>query len=199
MPLSRNAFQLPRTAVVELELRARDQIPDRPRNEDLSPARRCGYTRADVNGEARYLSVGDFALASVEARTKLEPVFSGSGEDGPRALDRPRGTVERREETVAGRVDLLAAETGELSPDGSTVLREQLAPAAISQPGSLLGRADDVGEEHSGEHPIGHMRRLRRAEKALDLDNDLGARVGGDVEAGNGYELCVRQAARERL
>src|SRR4029453_14193704 len=32
---------------------------------------------------------------------------------------------------------------------------QQLSPATIPQPRGLLSRADDVGEKHGGQHPLG--------------------------------------------
>ena len=69
------------------------------------------------------------------------------------------GPVEGREEPVAGRVDLAAAEAGELAPDD---LRraDRAGPATGVSPSSAArgGRADDVGEQHGREHAV----RIRR-------------------------------------
>jgi hypothetical protein len=49
VPVTRNAFQLMLSTVLELQARARDEIPDCARHEHLSGRRLIGDPRADVN------------------------------------------------------------------------------------------------------------------------------------------------------
>jgi hypothetical protein len=51
------------------------------------------------------------------------------GYDGTGAADSARGPVERGEEAVAGRIDLVAAETVELLPDRLVMALQQFAQA----------------------------------------------------------------------
>ena len=58
---------------------------------------------------------------------------------------------------------------GERTPDGRVVVREKLAPATVAQPGGGLRRADDVGEENRGEHPVDVAGLAAADEELLDL------------------------------
>jgi hypothetical protein len=71
------------------------------------------------------------------------------------AADAARGTVEEREETVASGAELTTAKVLEISPDDAVAAVEHIAPAAIAKGCSLLGRADDIGEENRGEPRVG--------------------------------------------
>jgi hypothetical protein len=62
--------------------------------------------------------------------------------------------IERREEPVAGRVELAAAEAAELAADGRVMPLEQRTPARVAQQGCDPGRADDVGEEDRCEDAL---------------------------------------------
>ena len=88
------------------------------------------------------------------ARISMPSARTASRIDGAHA-DGARRPVERREEPVAGRVDLAAAEALELAPDERVVPLEQVAPAPVAELRRPLGRADDVGEEHRREHAVG--------------------------------------------
>ena len=86
-----------------------------------------------------------------------------------------RRPVERREEAVAGGVDLVAAERARAR--GATrrgAARAARASARSPSSPRALGRADDVGEEHGREHAVGLARpRPHAGEELLDLVDDL--------------------------
>ena len=93
------------------------------------------------------------------------------------AADRSLRAVERREEAVAGGVDLAAAKTGQLRPHDGVVRVEQRAPVAVTDLGRHPRRADDVGEQHRGEHAIvGHLR-LVAGEELGDLLERISPRL----------------------
>jgi hypothetical protein len=48
----------------------------------------------------------------------------------------------------------MAAKAHEVAPDRGVMIVEKIAPTAVAERGSLLGRADDIGKEHRGEHPV---------------------------------------------
>jgi len=53
------------------------------------------------------------------------------------------------------------------------VALDEVAPACVSQLGHLLRRADDVGEEDGGEHPVKvSLLCTYTGEEALDLPDD---------------------------
>src|SRR5262245_27293900 len=78
--------------------------------------------------------------------------------DGGSAANRVGGVVEAGgEEAVTGCIDRLAAEAGELAPDGSVVLREGARPLSAVLDRSC-GRRDEVGDENGRRHaPNAHL------------------------------------------
>src|SRR5262249_17445417 len=110
-PFAWDAFQLGDASIVELEFRACDEISDRVRHEHLAGSRATGDTSAEMNGDPADLSVQDRALGGGEANTYVEAETADSVADRASTADCAGRTVERREESVAGRVDLNSAET----------------------------------------------------------------------------------------
>src|SRR5439155_24276403 len=105
--------------------------------------------------DSAYLGVHKLALAGVQPGSHVDSEVFDRLRDCRGATDRTRRPVEAGEETVAGRVELRAAEAGQLAADQRVVLAEQLAPARIAQLRGFRGRADDVREEHCREHSVG--------------------------------------------
>src|SRR5204862_7586792 len=99
-----------RSAILEGEPRAGDEISDRPRDQDF--ARPCGGSDACANrdGDAGHLAVGELALACVKADAKLDAEFPNILSYRLRATDRTRRTVEAGEEAGARSVQLDAAD-----------------------------------------------------------------------------------------
>ena len=81
----------------------------------------------------------------------------GCGVDGEGAADGAGGSVEGGEEVVAAGVDLAAAEAGQLVAYNGAEAVEEFAPGPVAELGGTLGRADDVGEQHRGEDPVGRF------------------------------------------
>ena len=82
------------------------------------------------------------------------------------AVDRPGGAVEGGVEAVTGGVVLNAAPPVKRLSHGRMVPFDQLLPGAVAQPCLVLGRADDVGEQHRREdrvHGDAHAARRRRS------------------------------------
>jgi len=65
------------------------------------------------------------------------------------------GPSKRAKKPSAGRIHLNPAEARKLPADGSVVLVQKLAPAAVAKLRHHLGRADDVREQYGRQHPIG--------------------------------------------
>ena len=160
-------------ALVELKARAGDEILHRLRDEHFSPARQSRDARADRDGDAGDLALVQLALARVDARANLEPELAHAVHDRVRAANRPRGPVERREETVAGGVLLVAAEPGQLAPHEGVVPVEQLPPGVVAESSGPLGRTDDVREHQRREHGVGNFRCDLSGHEALDLLGEL--------------------------
>src|SRR5262249_62426301 len=88
----------------------------------------------------------------MEPGSDLDPERTDAVADGAGAANRPRWSIERRQEAVPHRLDLSASMPFEFPPYDAVVRVEDRAPRTIAQRRGALGRADDGGEEHSGEH-----------------------------------------------
>jgi hypothetical protein len=93
-----------------------------------------GDARSDVHRDASYLALAQLALAGVQAGADGHPHIGQRFADGARAADRVRGAVEGREETVARRVDLAAAEADEMPAHDRVVLAENVEAAGNTRP-----------------------------------------------------------------
>src|SRR5215203_4173447 len=120
-----------------------------------------------------------------------------------RAPDRTRGAVKAREKTVAGRVDLAAAEPSQPRPDAPMMLADEFGPDAVSDARSPLSGSNNVGEEHGRERPLA-LRLLpvtplpHRSQKRRDLiDYRLPVAAKGEVLiAGEFRESRARNLTR---
>src|SRR5439155_18130557 len=74
--------------------------------------------------------------------------------DAARTTDRAGRAVERGEKAVSCGVDLATAIARELAANHSVVSLEQIEPRAIAKAGCSFRGADDVREEHRGEHSV---------------------------------------------
>ena len=119
--------------------------------------------------------------------------------DGDRASHRPPGPVEGGEDAVAGGLDQRALERCHERGHRPVVLVEQVAPAAVADPGGELGRADDVGEQHGGQHPV-DLDGVHAGQELLDLGDDgVGvAEVEEVVVAGQLDESGARESGAAR-
>src|SRR5919198_2374571 len=131
-PLARHALQLAHSLFLELDPRARDQVFDGARNENLTGAGRSGYASSGVDGNSRHLSVLQLALACVDASPDREVELTDRPDDCARARNRPCGTVEDRKELVARRIKLLAAKARQLAADQCVVILHEIAPGSVA-------------------------------------------------------------------
>ncbi len=93
-------------------------------------------------------------LRGWEPGPDLDPELADGVGHRLRAPDPPCGSVEAREEAVAGGVQLDPAEAHKLTAHQCVMALEKLAPRAVAQTGCALGRADDVLEEEGCQHAI---------------------------------------------
>jgi hypothetical protein len=93
---------------------------------------RCD-ARAGVHCDAADSVARELDLARVQACAEFDPERADRIADRLGRTDRARRAVERREETVAGRVDLASPETLELTSDESVMLVEQVAPGPVAE------------------------------------------------------------------
>jgi hypothetical protein len=113
-----------RAAVLEDDPRTGHQVFDRARGEDLAGTGQSSDTRADVHGKAADVVAHAFALPGVNAGSDLEAGLAETVPNRNRAADCARRPVERGEEPVTGRCDLLPAEMFELATHGRVMLLE---------------------------------------------------------------------------
>src|SRR5437773_1754298 len=71
-PLARDALQRRNSAVLERDPRSCDQVPDRPRDEDLTRARARRNARSDVYRDPCDLVVQPLDLAGVQAGAHIK-------------------------------------------------------------------------------------------------------------------------------
>src|SRR5438445_9874419 len=133
LPLAGNAFQFVRSAFLELDSRACDEVFAGSGAQDFPRGSFRGHASAGVDRDAGWLVAHEFALAGVQPAPKLEPERVHGIPDRTRTPDRPRWAVEAREEAVTGGVDLPPAKTRELTTHEGVVLSEQVAPPAIAE------------------------------------------------------------------
>lgn len=179
-------------AILEAESGSRDEVPHRAGDEHLIGCRQRGHPRPDVNGDASKLLSDRLALAGMQPGTYLDSERANGVPDGARAADGPCGAIERRQEPVAGRVNLPSPEALDLSPHPGVEALEELAPAPIAEGGRALRRAHDVHEEHGRQHAVRLGRVARADEELLDLpEHGLGvAEPGQMVLAGELNVAC---------
>ena len=105
----------------------------------------------------------------MEPDPHVDPELANRVPDRLGATNRTRGAVERGEEPVAGSVDLPASKPVELMSNRCMVAFHHVTPGSVPERGSLLCRADDVGEHHRSEHAIGLRRFSDAGEELLDF------------------------------
>src|SRR5262245_6964947 len=131
MPSAGNALQLVLASIVELEPRTGDEILHRARHEDLVGLGERGDTLADVHRHASDVVAAKLELARVQSHTDVDPEAAGRSDNGVPAPDRARWSVERRQNPVAGRLHLTAAEHRELLSHGFVVRVQHCLPVLI--------------------------------------------------------------------
>ena len=144
----------------------------------------------DMDGQAADVVAAMLDLPGVETDAYLDVEPMSGVPDRRRAPDRACGTVERREEAVAGRLDLLTAERGQLVAYPCVVRVEEFRPTAITHGRRPFRRADDVGEHHRREHAVGFLLDPSAGEEGAHLfDDRLG--VTGPREVVRARQLDV--------
>jgi len=169
MPLLGHALQRVRTAVVELDARPDDEVPDGRGDKDLARVCKSRDAGSDMDGDAPDVGAIELDLARVETGSDVEPEVANGGADRLRAADRSRRAVEDRQQAIACRDDLASTEPVELLACDGVVPIEQLLPRVITERPGSFGGADDVREEHRREHSLGLGRWLGTGQKLLEL------------------------------
>src|SRR3990170_2515242 len=169
-PAVGDALQLVPAGILEHEARAGHEILHRLGHEHLARSGERPDAGADVDGDATDVVAPPLDFARVQPSSDLDPEGAHGLGDRARASDRPGGSVEGREEAIAGGVDLAPPVAGQHRAHGRVVAGDQFVPPAIAERYGALGRADDVGEQHRHERAV--ERRLLLADRrneALEL------------------------------
>lgn len=103
-----------RPALVERDPGPHDEVLDRAGYQDLAGPRVAGHPGTDMYRDPVEIRAPRPALTSVQARAYLNPKAPRGLNDGPSAVNRSSGPVERGEETIAQVFDLPASEAPEL-------------------------------------------------------------------------------------
>src|SRR3954447_435805 len=107
LPIARHAPERVHATVGELDSGAGDEVGDGARDEHLARPRSGAHARADVHRDAAHISVAhQLALAGVQTGADLDAERANRVAGRARAANPSRGTVERRQEPVAHRLDL---------------------------------------------------------------------------------------------
>ncbi len=109
-----------------------------------------------------------FELTRMASDTHLDTELAHAVDDLRGAFHGARRSVERREEPVAGGVDLGSAEAHERRPHLPVMGCEQLPPSRVADLGRALRRAHDVGEQDGREPPGGFGPGRRARHELLD-------------------------------
>ena len=171
MPTVGDALQLVLAGVLEREPEPATRsftVEDTSTSEGSASAIDPG---ADVDRDTANVLTDEFDLAGVDPGTDLEAerldiARRSPGRSGRRAPVRRRSRASRRPvvSTYRPRCRSISPRTIASCDASSSVQR------GVAEFGRLLGRPDDVGEQHGGEHAIvGHRRRCLARHERLDL------------------------------
>src|SRR5262245_30658334 len=126
MPFAGDALEGLRCPIFKRDARPRHQILDCSRHEDLAAARDRSDTSADVYRDAAELVTHDLALAGMEPGPDFQTQTPHGAHDRTRAPNRAGGTVKSRQEAVARRIDLPAAELRKVLADDTVMTIEEI-------------------------------------------------------------------------
>src|SRR5512132_3344623 len=110
MPAVGDTLQFVLARIVECQTRTGCDVLHRLGHEDLSCTALRRDPCADVNGDPPELVADDLALTGVYADAEVDADLARGPHDRLRAVDRRRGGVEGREESIACGIDLSTAE-----------------------------------------------------------------------------------------
>ena len=148
MPFAGNAFQGSVTTIFEAQTRASHQILDGIRYEHLTGTCQRSNACANVNGYTADVIAHHFAFPGMQSSTDIDPERTYSVVDGASATNAARWTIKGGKNTVTGRLNFAAAKALETAPDRNVMVVEELAPTAVAERGSFLGRANNIGKEN---------------------------------------------------
>ena len=130
----------------------------------ISPAPAAAMTRAAMCTAIPPTSSPRSSTSPVCSPARIwSPSAAQLSRSAPRSRIARAGAVEGGQDAVAGGLDQRPPDARPAGGHELVVRVEQLAPAPVAQLGGPLGRADDVGEQHRRQHPVGLGRGGRRS------------------------------------
>ena len=109
-----------------------------------------------VHRDSPHVVAHELDLAHMDPGSDVEIVRRGAPANRRRAVDCPRGAVERRDDAVPGRRHLTSLKALELCADAYEVLGEELAPACVAELACDLRRVHEIREEQGAQHAAVH-------------------------------------------
>src|SRR5258708_27636417 len=117
LPLAFDSLEPVHPLVIEADAGSGTEIAHGARHEDLAALRRGADTRGDRDIDPADRCAGTLDLRGVHARAPGEIDRPVRALDGLGAADRPSRSIERRQQSIPGRVDLIAGVPFELAAD----------------------------------------------------------------------------------
>ena len=153
-----------------------------------------------MNGNATDVVAHHFALTSMQPCANIDPEWAYFLRNRTSAADTARRAIERSEYSIAGRLDLSASKSTEITPDGDVMIIKQFTPAVITERSSLLSRRDNVGKENGSEGAVDFDRCSRTGQKLLDGISDLHGIVADEryvvfcrkLDIARGFKISLR-------
>src|SRR5205823_1103858 len=127
------------------------------------------YARAGMERDAADIVADQFVSTGVHSRTYFDTKLSDRERNCDRATHRSRGTIERRQKTVAGSVGFLPAETRQFLSHNGVVRVQKIAPGRVPKLGCALGGRGNIEEEHGGQDTIGGIDRALARNEFLNI------------------------------
>jgi hypothetical protein len=107
-----------------------------------------------MHGDPTELFPDHLTFSSVNARANMDAEFPDRVHNSSSATDRTCRTIERRQEAVAGSVDLSPSVPRELITNKGVMLRKKLFPSSVAEFDQSVRRLDDIREQYGGEYAV---------------------------------------------
>src|SRR5215218_2261455 len=141
-PAPGKAAQRMRSAILEADARARDDLLQCPRDQHLAPLCARGDSCPNQDRNATDLKLALLELAHVQAGARFEAERANALGNRARAGDPAARSIEGGEEAVAGGIEFLALVAGKLEAHERFVALLEVAPCAVTKFPSTRHRTD---------------------------------------------------------
>lgn len=152
--------------------RTRPQVLHRPGDQDLGSTGARHDPVGEGDGDASDVVASHLDLTGVDPRAHLQAQRRKRLPYGVAAADGTSGSVEGCQDPIAGALHQSPAVAFDRAPHVLVVAIQDLSPASVTEGDVLPGRADEVGEQNSGEHPVCSRDRLGAGQERPDFADD---------------------------